>query len=66
MFEASTATATSTLHARVIMLAPVIAVVSARQRRLNRYRDDVRRPPLVPFFVLAFLAVTASYLIGGS
>lgn len=45
--------------ARVIMLAPVIAVVSARQRRLNRYGDDVRRPPLVPFFVLAFLACIA-------
>jgi uncharacterized integral membrane protein (TIGR00698 family) len=45
--------------ARVIMLAPVIAVVSARQRRLNRYADDVRRPPLVPMFVLAFLACIA-------
>ena len=45
--------------ARVIMLAPVIAVVSARQRRLNRYADDARRPPLVPLFVLAFLACIA-------
>lgn len=42
--------------ARVIMLAPVIAVVSARRRRLDRYGDDVRRPPLVPLFVVAFLA----------
>ncbi len=45
--------------ARVIMLAPVIAVVSARQRRLNRYADDARRPPLVPLFVLAFLGCIA-------
>jgi uncharacterized integral membrane protein (TIGR00698 family) len=45
--------------ARVIMLAPVIAVVSARQRRLNRCADDARRPPLVPLFVLAFLACIA-------
>lgn len=45
--------------ARVIMLAPVIAVASARQRRLNRYADDARRPPLVPMFVLAFLACMA-------
>jgi uncharacterized integral membrane protein (TIGR00698 family) len=45
--------------ARVIMLAPVIAVVSARQRRLNRYADDARRPPLVPLFVVAFLGCIA-------
>jgi len=45
--------------ARVVMLAPVIAVVSVRQRRLSRHSDDVRRPPLVPLFVLAFLACVA-------
>jgi len=45
--------------ARVVMLAPVIAVVSARQRRLMRDAGDVRRPPLVPLFVLAFLACIA-------
>lgn len=45
--------------ARVVMLAPVIAVVSVRQRRLSHRTDDVRRPPLVPLFVLAFLACTA-------
>jgi uncharacterized integral membrane protein (TIGR00698 family) len=45
--------------ARVVMLAPVIAVVSARQRRLSHLTGDVRRPSLVPLFVLAFLACTA-------
>jgi uncharacterized integral membrane protein (TIGR00698 family) len=44
--------------ARVVMLAPVMAVVSARQRRL-RQTSDVRRPPLVPLFVLGFLACAA-------
>jgi uncharacterized integral membrane protein (TIGR00698 family) len=45
--------------ARVVMLAPVIAIVSARQRRLSRRIHDVRRPPLVPLFVLGFLACAA-------
>lgn len=45
--------------ARVIMLAPVIAVVSARQRRLFQHTGDARRPPLVPLFVIAFLACIA-------
>ncbi len=45
--------------ARVVMLAPVMAVVSARQRRRSQHADDVRRPPLVPMFVLGFLACAA-------
>jgi uncharacterized integral membrane protein (TIGR00698 family) len=44
--------------ARVVMLAPVMAVLSARQRRLSQ-GSDVRRPPLVPLFVVAFLACAA-------
>ena len=44
--------------ARVMMLAPVMAAVSARQRRL-RQTSDVRRPPLVPLFVIGFLACAA-------
>lgn len=44
--------------ARVVMLAPVMAVVSARQRRLSQH-GEVRRPPLVPLFVLGFLACAA-------
>ena len=42
--------------ARVLMLAPVMAVVSVRQRRLVRNEADSVRPPLVPLFVIAFLA----------
>ena len=40
--------------ARVMMLAPVMAVLSIRQRRLAT-APEIRRPPLVPLFVLAFL-----------
>jgi uncharacterized integral membrane protein (TIGR00698 family) len=45
--------------ARVVMLAPVIAVVSARRRRLSQRARDTRLPPLIPLFVLAFLACAA-------
>ncbi|MFW0785423.1 putative sulfate exporter family transporter [Gordonia sp. CPCC 206044] len=44
--------------ARVLMLAPVMAVLSVRQRRADT-RTDVTRPPLIPLFVLAFLACVA-------
>jgi uncharacterized integral membrane protein (TIGR00698 family) len=44
--------------ARVVMLAPVMAVLSVRQRRLSR-ASDVRRPPLIPLFILGFLACAA-------
>jgi uncharacterized integral membrane protein (TIGR00698 family) len=44
--------------ARVLMLAPVLAVVSWRQRRLRPAgADGGRRPPLVPLFVVGFLAM---------
>ncbi|MEE2061987.1 YeiH family protein [Rhodococcus artemisiae] len=42
--------------ARVLMLAPVMAVLSVRQRRLAGAGANVKRPPLIPLFVLAFLA----------
>ncbi|MGW4339454.1 YeiH family protein [Rhodococcus koreensis] len=42
--------------ARVLMLAPVMAVLSVRQRSLAGNDADVKRPPLVPLFVVAFLA----------
>ncbi|MDV3130326.1 putative sulfate exporter family transporter [Mycobacterium sp. 21AC1] len=45
--------------ARVIMLAPVIAIVSARQRRINRGANDVKRPPIIPMFVVAFIVCAA-------
>ncbi|WP_193103961.1 YeiH family protein [Brachybacterium sp. FME24] len=41
--------------ARVLMLAPVMAVLSVRERR--RGAVDARRPPLVPLFVLGFLVM---------
>ncbi len=41
--------------ARVLMLAPVMAVLSLQQRR--RGAADGARPPLVPLFVLGFLAM---------
>jgi uncharacterized integral membrane protein (TIGR00698 family) len=44
--------------ARVLMLAPVMAVLSVRRRRLS-LDADIRRPPLVPLFVVAFVACVA-------
>ncbi|HEX7351865.1 YeiH family protein [Brachybacterium sp.] len=43
--------------ARVLMLAPVMAVLSLQQRRTGA--ADGKRPPLVPLFVLGFLAMVA-------
>ncbi|WP_353507576.1 putative sulfate exporter family transporter [Intrasporangium sp.] len=45
---------------RVVMLAPVVAVVSVLQRIASPARSSVaRRTPLVPLFVLGFLACVA-------
>lgn len=41
--------------ARVLLLAPVMAVLSARERA--RGEAEAKRPPLVPLFVLGFLAM---------
>lgn len=41
---------------RVVMLAPMVAGVSLLQRRRGLVADTGRRPPLVPLFVLGFLA----------
>lgn len=41
--------------ARVLMLAPVMAVLSVQQRRQGA--ADGKRPPLVPLFVFGFLAM---------
>lgn len=41
--------------ARILMLAPVMAVLSTRERR--RGGAEGARPPLVPLFVLGFLAM---------
>ncbi|WP_425332391.1 YeiH family protein [Rhodococcus globerulus] len=43
--------------ARVLMLAPVIAILSVRQRKLSDSSSTGgSRPPLVPLFVLGFVA----------
>ncbi len=41
--------------ARMLMLAPVMAVLSVRQRRITGTGTGITRPPLVPLFVLAFM-----------
>lgn len=42
--------------ARVLMLAPVIAIIGLRERRAGRTTGA--RPPIVPLFVLGFLAAS--------
>jgi uncharacterized integral membrane protein (TIGR00698 family) len=45
---------------RVVMLAPVVAAVSIMQRRRSSASpEETRRTPLVPLFVLGFLACVA-------
>jgi uncharacterized integral membrane protein (TIGR00698 family) len=41
---------------RVVMLAPIVAGVGIRERRRRGTAGTGRRPPLVPLFVLGFLA----------
>ncbi|WP_350348263.1 putative sulfate exporter family transporter [Agromyces sp. G08B096] len=44
--------------ARVLMLAPVLAIVSFRRRReLRRTDASAARPPIVPLFVVGFIAL---------
>lgn len=45
--------------ARVLMLAPVVAVLSLMQRRRTRNEETATgaRPPIVPLFIIAFLAL---------
>lgn len=47
--------------ARVLMLAPVMAVLSLLQRHRSKYSEnlDRRRPPIVPLFVVGFIAMAA-------
>ncbi|BCN79913.1 YeiH family protein [Prescottella equi] len=45
--------------ARVVMLAPVMAVIGLQQRRRSDGTTAGTRPPLVPLFVVAFLACAA-------
>ncbi|WP_280401562.1 YeiH family protein [Nocardia carnea] len=54
------AVATVVKLARVLMLAPVLAYLGARRRRMSE-RDgaETARPPLIPLFVLGFLGCVA-------
>lgn len=45
--------------ARVALLAPVVAVVGVVARRRGEGRRDGRTPPIVPIFLLGFLACVA-------
>ena len=42
---------------RVLMLGPALAVLSVRRRRLLGDAPNIKRPPIVPLFVLGFLAL---------
>ncbi|MGW0042870.1 YeiH family protein [Rhodococcus sp. NPDC003348] len=54
------AVATVVKLARVLMLAPVMAYLGARQRRLAKNGvAECKQPPLVPVFVIGFLACVA-------
>ncbi len=44
---------------RVLMLAPVMAALGIMQRRKSTGDSQVKPPPLVPLFVLGFLAMVA-------
>lgn len=56
-------TAVSTKLARVVLLAPVTLWVGARASRSPGRSGDTKRPPLVPLFVLVFLAA-AMFALG--
>ncbi|MFC0582333.1 YeiH family protein [Micrococcoides hystricis] len=53
------ATAVIVKLARVVLLAPMMAVISILQRRAHQDTGDgsVKRPPLIPLFVLGFIAM---------
>lgn len=56
---AAVATAVVIKLTRVLMLAPMVAAVSIVRRRRGTAPGTGRRPPLVPLFVLGFLAMMA-------
>ncbi|MEU3330861.1 YeiH family protein [Glutamicibacter creatinolyticus] len=43
--------------ARILMLAPVVAVLSVRQRRRGNLNPEAKRPSIVPLFIIGFLAM---------
>jgi uncharacterized integral membrane protein (TIGR00698 family) len=59
------ATAVVVKLTRVVMLAPVVAIVSIAKRISSPVTTgDTKRPPLVPLFVLGFLACVALRSVG--
>ena len=55
------ATAVVVKLTRVVLLAPIVAAFSVRRRMTSTAKTgDARRPPLVPLFVLGFLACAAA------
>ena len=53
------ATAVVVKLTRVVLLAPVVAAVSVRRRLADPAGERGARPPIVPLFVLGFLACAA-------
>lgn len=51
------ATAVVVKLARILMLAPVVAVLSVRRRRSGNIGASEKRPPIVPLFIIGFLAM---------
>lgn len=59
-------TATLVKLIRVAMLAPVVLIASIAIRSMSEANPDEKRPPLLPFFVLAFLilaGINSAHLI---
>ncbi len=54
--ESSLAPATLVKLTRVILLAPMVAGVGVHRRRTSSVEPGAKRPPIVPLFVLGFLA----------
>lgn len=44
---------------RVLLLAPLVATVAVAHRSGTRLRGDVRRPSILPWFVIGFVAMAA-------
>jgi uncharacterized integral membrane protein (TIGR00698 family) len=57
--DESVAQATLVKLTRVVMLAPMVAAVGLWRRRTVAVIDGASRPPIVPLFVLGFLAMIA-------
>lgn len=45
--------------ARILLLAPVVAILSVRQRHAGRGKAGEKRPAIVPVFIIGFLAMVA-------